>query len=128
MSPRAGRLARRVPLLLALALAGCPAGSFLHPCPDCAASQAAEGAAKEDTASKDGEPKKADKPPPPHTLPQALCAYWRALCSHPCSCDAEEKKNGEESKSGEEKKNGDEKKNGEQKKNGESANGSEDKG
>src|SRR5947209_8301077 len=92
MSRRAGPTARRVPLLLAFLLAGCSAGGFLRPCPDCAAGSAPpEGEAK------------AEKPPPPHTLPQALCAYWKALCSHPCS-------------SGEDEKNG-------EKKNGEGANG-----
>jgi high affinity Mn2+ porin len=100
MSPRAGRLARRAPLLLALLLAGCPAGGFLQPCPDCAPGNGPGAAAKE------GE--KAEKPPPPHTFPQALCAYWKALCSHPCSSGGDEK-NGE-------------------KKNGEDSNGSGDKG
>src|SRR5438445_8298441 len=83
MSSRAGPAARRVPLLLALLLAGCPAGGFLQPCPDCAATHAAG------TAAKEGEPK-AEKPPPPHTFPQALCAYWKALCSHPCSSGGDE--------------------------------------
>jgi high affinity Mn2+ porin len=97
MSSRAGMLARRAHLLLAFLLAGCSAGGFLRPCPDCAAGSAPqEGQAK------------SEKPPPPHTLPQALCAYWKALCSHPCS-------------SGEDEKNG-------EKKNGNGTNGSEDKG
>src|SRR6516164_140565 len=110
MSSRAGLLARRVPLLLALLLAGCPAGGFLRTCPDCVSGNAPGAATQDGEAkadNKDGEAK-AEKPPPPHTLPQALCAYWRALCSHPCS-------------SGEDEKNG-------EKKNGEGSNGSEDKG
>src|SRR5581483_1414431 len=97
MSRRAGPAARRAPLLLAFLLAGCSAGGFLRPCSDCAAGSAPpEGEAK------------SEKAPPPHTLPQALCAYWKALCSHPCASGADEKKA--------------------EKKNGEGANGSEDKG
>jgi high affinity Mn2+ porin len=92
VSSRAGLLARRAPLLLALLLAGCPAGGFLRTCPDCVSGNAPGGAAREGGAkadNKDGETK-AEKPPPPHTLPQALCAYWRALCSHPCSSGEDE--------------------------------------
>jgi high affinity Mn2+ porin len=85
MSPGAGLL-RRVPLLLALLLAGCSAGGLLQPCADCASALAPADAPKEGASQT-----KAEKETPPHTLPDSLRAYWKALHSHPGSSGGDEK-------------------------------------
>jgi high affinity Mn2+ porin len=79
MSVRAAILVRSCPLLMALLLAGCSAGTLLQPCEECATGR---------------DPARAPRPAPPQTLPQALCAYWQALQSHPCANGGEDKGNG----------------------------------
>src|SRR5438874_178756 len=82
---------RRAPLALALLLTGCSLGGLLPTWPDC--------------ASREGEAR-AEKPPPPHTLPQALRAYGKALRSQPCSAPdepAKEQKNGDNGNGAEDK-------------------------
>ncbi len=115
MSPRAGLLVRRAPLLLALLLAGCSADGFLQPCADCAA-------ALEPAATREGgEPAKAEKDLPPFTLCKALSAYCPALRPGPYSNGGGEegngKKNAKES-SGSDENGKDKEKNGDQEKNG----------
>jgi high affinity Mn2+ porin len=88
MPLRAALVVRRAPLALALLLAGCSADGFLRPCADCAAGPGP-------VASPGEEPVKAEKPPPPRTLPEALCAYWKAVHDHPCAHDGDEAGKGE---------------------------------
>src|SRR5690242_15613084 len=79
MSPRTAVLLRRAPLVLALLLGGCSADGYLRQCAECASPP-------EPAAAREGEaPGKVEKAPPPRTLPEALCAYWKAVHSHPCA-------------------------------------------
>jgi high affinity Mn2+ porin len=101
---RAAATCRALAGMALLLLAGCVADGSLQPCADCASPLEPAAAAKEGEAPAKAE--KAEKPPP-HTLPAALHAYWRAVCSHACAAgpqdQAKDKKNGDNANGSEDK-------------------------
>lgn len=105
-----GCAGRKVPLL-ALLLASCASNALLRPLP--AATPDATACRDRATApanapvdsdgqkvgggdtKKDEPAAKEKEPPPPHTLCQAIWAYWVKLHSHPCSATTEGEKDGD---------------------------------
>jgi high affinity Mn2+ porin len=54
--------------------------------------QAAEKSNGDQANEESGKEKEKPKPPRPHTVPEALCAYWKCLRSHGAMAPAEEEK------------------------------------